>query len=172
MEDQVKPKGHGFVRVWDENGNLKQEVEFDNLLTTSGDKYFAQVIAKHGGSSDTPTAVNGMKLGTGTTTPAKSGSAAYLGAYISGSQRVFDAGFPAAAAHSGTNAGWDVTYQAYWAAGTATNSAITEVVLVNDAATNATSSEANSYARATFTAVNKAAGDTLTIAWTHTILGA
>ena len=172
MDNETEVKGHGFIRVHDEQGNLKQEVEFHNLLTTSGDKYFAQVIAKHGGSSDTPTAVNGMKLGTGTTTPAKSGAAAALGTYISGSQRVFDAGFPAAAAHTGTNTGWDVTYQAFWAAGTATNSAITEVALVNDAATNATTSEANTYARATFTAVNKAAGDTLTIAWTHTILGA
>ena len=54
----------------------------------------------------------------------------------------------------------------------ATNGAITEVVIVNDQATNATSSAANTYSRALITSVNKGASDTLAITWNHTFLGA
>jgi len=63
-------------------------------------------------------------------------------------------------------------YKTSWLAGDVTNADIEEVVLVNDAATDATTSEANTYARAVFTQVNKTAADSLAITWTQTLLGA
>lgn len=54
----------------------------------------------------------------------------------------------------------------------ATNSAITEAVIVNDSGTNATSTAANSISRIVFTAINKGASDTLAITWNHKFLGA
>ena len=111
-----------------------------------------------------------MKLGTGTTAAAKSSTGAALVTYLTGSNAAFDATFPSAAAVGG-DGGWNASYKTTWAAGTATNSAITEVAICNDNA-NATSSAANTYARAVFTAINKTASDSLAITWTHKFLGA
>ena len=65
----------------------------------------------------------------------------------------------------------NAVYKTTWAAGTATNSAITEAVIVNDQATNATTTAANTIARVVFTAVNKTASDSLAITWNHKALG-
>ena len=118
-------------------------------------------------SSATPT---GMKLGTGSTAVAKSGAGAAIVTYLSGSNKAFDATFPSEAAGV-------VTYKRTYAAGEATSaSAITEVVIntdtiANDNATTATA--ANTVSRALLAGIaSKGAGDTLTITWTHTILGA
>ena len=109
-----------------------------------------------------------MKLGTGSTAPAKTGAGAALVTYLAGSNKAFDATFPSAA-------GGVVTYKRTYAPGEATTaSAITEAVIVNDTiATDATSAAAATISRALVSGVgSKAAGDTLTITWTHTILGA
>jgi hypothetical protein len=50
-----------------------------------------------------------------------------------------------------------------WAAGDATNAAITEAGVFNAA------SAGTMYSRATFTAINKGAADTLQITWTYTL---
>jgi hypothetical protein len=122
-----------------------------------------------------PTALTGMKLGTGTTAPAKAGvGAASLAAsadYISGSGQVFDTSFPSTT-NLGTTLGVQAVYKVTYAAGTATNSAIASAVIVNDAATNLTTTVANTVSRVTFTAVNKGASDTLAITWNHLFLGA
>ena len=47
-----------------------------------------------------------------------------------------------------------------------------EVVVVNDAVTNATSTAANTISRAVFAAINKGAADTLVATWNHKNLGA
>jgi hypothetical protein len=85
---------------------------------------------------------------------------------------VFDATFPSAAAVAGTDTGWNATYKTTWAAGVATNAAITEAAIVNDQATNATTTAANTIARVVFSAVNKGASDSLAITWSHKFLGA
>ena len=50
-----------------------------------------------------------------------------------------------------------------WAAGDGTNAAITEAGVFNAASTG------TMYSRATFTAINKGASDTLQITWTYTL---
>lgn len=113
----------------------------------------------------------GMKLGTGSTAVAKSGAGGGLVTYLSGSHQAFDATYPQG---SGTSGGRVVTHKVTYAAGTATTaSAITEVVIFLDFLADATSSVANTICRAILAGIgSKGASDTLTVTWTHTLLGA
>ncbi|MGN6403384.1 hypothetical protein [Sinomonas sp.] len=116
---------------------------------------------------------SGMKLGQGSTAVAKSGAGAALVTYLSGSQQAFDATYPTAVDTAGS--GSKVTYKVTYAAGTATTaSAITEAVIVNEnILANATTAAANTISRVLLTGIgSKGASDTLTITWSHTLLGA
>ena len=153
-----------IAELRDAQGNLKARCETHNLVTNTGDQYYAGRAAL---SSSLPAQVTGMKLGTGSTAPAKSGAGAALVTYLTNSHQAMDGSYPTAASGVVT---WRVTY----AAGKATSaSAITEVVLVTDTLADATSSAANTICRALLTGIgSKAAGDSLQVTWTHTILGA
>lgn len=175
LTDHVGLVGWGVIELRDKHDKIKKLVPFANKITTAGDQYYAKkaIVGISPANASAPTAATGMKLGTGTTAASKSGAGAAIVTYISGSNVVFDATFPAAAAVAGTDTGWNATYKTTWAAGTATNSAITEASIVNDQSSNTDgSSAANTYGRITFTAVNKTATDTLAITWNHTFLGA
>lgn len=165
--------GYGVAVLRGPDGEVKQIEPFANLITDKGDEYYAKkaIVGVSPAGASAPTVASGMKLGTSTTAVAKSSTGAALGAYISGSNNVFDTAFPTATA-KGTNVGWNATYQTTWDAGDSTNSAITEVVIVNDQSSNATSSAANTYSRAVVTAIDKSAADSLTITWNHLFLGA
>jgi len=116
--------------------------------------------------------MTGMKLGTGATAAAKSGAGGALVTYLSGSNVTFDATYPQTA-NLGAGLGVNAVYRCTWAAGVATNGAITEVVIVNDAATNATSTAGNTASRALFgSAINKTATDSLVVTWNWKALGA
>jgi hypothetical protein len=171
--DHVGLVGFGVAHLLDGDGKTKELVPFANLITTAGDEYYSKkaITAIAPANASAPTAAVCMKLGTGTTAAAKSGAGAALVTYLSGSNAAFDSTFPTATAVAGTDTGWQATYKTTWAAGVATNSAITEVVIANDNA-NATSSAANTYSRAVFTAINKTSSDSLAITWTHKFLGA
>jgi hypothetical protein len=109
-----------------------------------------------------------MKLGTGATAVSKSGAGAALATYLAGSNKAFDATFPTVAANV-------ATYKRTYAAGEATTASnITEAVVVNDTiATDATSAAAATVSRVLLASpAPKAAGDTLTVTWTHTFTGA
>jgi hypothetical protein len=145
-------------------GELIHRSVQDNLVTAVGDQLYASRGAGLT-SSATPT---GMKLGTGSTAVAKTGAGAALVTYLTGSNKAFDGTFPSAT-------GGVASYKRTYAAGEATSASnITEVVIVTDTiATDATSTAANTVSRALLaSAAPKAAGDTLTITWTHTLLGA
>lgn len=144
-----------------------------NLITDSGDLYYA-TRGIYNVSPATPadaTKMTGMKLGTGTTAVAKNGAGAALVTYLSGSNKAFDASNPSTS-NLGAGLGVQAVYTVTWGPGVATNSAITEVVIVNDSGTDATSTAANGISRATFSAVNKGAADTLVATWNHKFLGA
>ena len=171
--DDTEIFGELILELFDEFGNLKDRRECKNLITTVGDQYLAQkaIVGISPASPSAPTAINGMKLGTGTTAAAKSGAGGALVTYLSGSNAPFDASFPAAAAVAGTDTGWTANFQTSWAAGVATG-ALTEAVIVNDQATNATSTAANTYSRTVFSVINKGASDTLVGTWKWKFLGA
>lgn len=155
----------GFVvaEMFGPDGELKARVAGKNLITAVGD----QLYASRGAGLTTSAIPTGMKLGTGSTAPAKTGAGAALVAYLAASNKAFDATFPTAVAGV-------VTYKRTYAAGEATTaSPITEAVIVNDTiATDATSAAAATIARILLVGIgSKQAGDTLAITWTHTLLG-
>lgn len=172
--DGIGIVGWGVAEVWGPDGELKQSVEFWNLVTDVGDTYYASkaIVGISPANAAAPTAVNGMKLGTGTTAVAKNGAGAALVTYAAASNVVFDTAFPTAAT-KGAGAGARISYKSTWAAGVATVTGLSEVAIVNDQATNATTTAANTIARALLSpVVNKGASDTLTVTWNHDLLGA
>lgn len=168
MESDLGMTGHGVVTLWTPEDGVKVQVPFTNLITTVGDEYYAKrAIAGINGYSFS-TVVTGMKYGTGTTAAAKSSTGSYLVTPDTNSYRAtWDS--TTATAVAGTNTGWYTTYQVTWAAGTATNSAITEAALLT---ANTDASAAVVISRVVFTAVNKTINDALTITWNHKFLGA
>lgn len=151
----------------DENGKVKTKGSVKNLITAVGDQYYAGRAAL---SSSLPAQVTGFRLGTGSTTPSKTGAGAAIVTYLSGSNKANDATFPTAVAGV-------VTWKRTYAPGEATSgSPITEAVLntdtiANDNATTATA--ANTICRALIAGVaSKGALETLILTWTHTLLGA
>lgn len=161
--------GHLIVERFDKDGNLIERFEGHNLVTQVGDQVYGE---RGGGVSGAPAAPTGMRLGSGSTAPAKTGAGAALVTYLSGSNKAFDATYPQS---SLATASRRITYKRTYAAGEATTaSAITEVVIVNDTiATDATSTAANTISRALVAGVSaKAASDSLIITWNHDSLGA
>jgi hypothetical protein len=141
-----------------------------NLLTAIGDRMYGERGAAISGAPAAPT---GMKLGTGTAAPAKTGTGAALGTYLTNSHQAGDGGYPSSTASGTTRL---VAYRCTWPAGKATSAvAITEVVLVNETLADTTSAAAATVARGLLQGANavpsKTAGASLTITWTH-VLGA
>jgi hypothetical protein len=149
------------------DGNLKGEGKAFNLITTTGDTVYAD---RGAGVTGAPAAPTGMKLGSGSTAPAKTGAGAALVTYLSNSHQAFDGGYPVGA----TTTGRQITYRVTYAAGKATTAAaITEAVIVNDAIADATSAAGATVARVLLTGIgSKGASDTLTVTWNHTLTGA
>lgn len=166
MDSTVQMTGRVVAELRDEHGNLKARCETKNLITAVGD----QLYASRGIGLTTSALPTGMRLGTGSTAVAKTGAGAAIVTYLSTSNKAFDATFPSAT-------GGVVTYKRTYAAGEATSaSPITEVVINTDTITNdnaTTATAANTISRAILSGIpSKAAGDSLTITWTHTLLGA
>jgi hypothetical protein len=165
--DHAGLRGHVVAELRGPDGELKARCETHNLVTATGDQYFAGRAAL---SSGLPAQVTGFRLGAGSTAVAKTGAGAAIVTYLATSNKAPDGGFPTAVAGVAV---WKRTY----AAGEATTaSPITEAVLntdtiANDNATTATA--ANTIARVLLTGIgSKGALDTLTITWTITLLGA
>jgi hypothetical protein len=164
--------GNVLIQLFDENGQLKDERRAGNLITDSGDLYYAgmAIALVTPAAPAQPTKMTGMKLGTGTTAVAKAGAGAALVTYITGSNNPFDATFPVTQ-NLGAGLGVNGQYKTSWLAGDVTNAAITEAVIVNDAATDATSTAANTAQRIVFSALNKLSTDSLVITWNSKFLG-
>lgn len=171
LDELAAVSGHGAYALLDEHGRVRQTgilAGGHNLITDTGDEYYA----KRGGS----VAVNvptGMRLGTGSTAPAKNGAGSSIVTYVAGSQHAFDGGFPTVAT-LGAGLGWRVQYRATWAAGVATANGIAEATITNETPlTDIAGSAAVCIARALLSpVVNKGAGDTLAVTWNHDLLGA
>jgi hypothetical protein len=137
-----------------------------NLITQYGDQYYGERASGIGSHA----LVSGMRLGTGTTAAARTGAGAAIVTYLTASQVALSTAI-ASSLESGARR---IAYQAFWAPGVATNSAIAEVVLTNeDPLTNVAGAVGNTLSRFVFSPViNKQAGDDLTVVWTHDLLGA
>lgn len=173
MSNPVQIKGEVEIFLLGPKDEIKHHQKIENLVTTAGDEYYTKkaITGIAPAAPAAPTAASGMKLGTGTTAAAKSGAGAALVTYEAGSNNPFDATFPSTEDLAG-DTGWNAVYQTTWGAGDVTEAALTEAVIVNDAATDATTTAANTYSRVVFTAIDKTALDTLIIVWKHKFLGA
>lgn len=173
LRDGFDLRGFGVWRLWNGDGDLVLEQPFANLVTDAGDQYAAKKLIQGiaPASPSAPTAASGMKLGsTSSTAPAKAGAGAALQAYLTGTNRAFDASYPQSA-NLGAGLGWVAIHQTTWPTGS-TIAGIVEAVIVNDAGTDATSSAANTYSRTTGSSVTKGSTDTFAVTWNWKQLGA
>lgn len=166
--DETAIKGTVVAQVFGPDGELKAEVVTENLITDTGDTYYASR-----GAGGAPVAPTGMRLGTGATAPSKNGPGAAIVTYVAASNKALDANFPTSASR-GAGLGARITWQATWGAGLATANGIAEVVLTNESPlTNVAGAAGNTLARALLNpTVNKGANDTLVVTWYHDFLGA
>lgn len=160
-------KGLVLAELWDADGELRDLLALGNLISQVGDQYYGERAA---GIASPPAQIVGMKLGTGTTAVAKTGAGAALVTYKTGSNVLIASGFPTSSLSGSSRR---IQWKGSWAAGIATDSALAEAVLFNDANANATSTAANTIARVLLSPViNKGADDTLDLTWNHDLLGA
>lgn len=138
--------GHVLVELRGPDGELKETREVDNLIVTTG----RDAIIERLDSAPATSQPTHMAIGTGATSPVAGNTA--LGAEIDRN-----------ALTSNTSSGGVLTMVGNWAAGDGTNAAIAEAGVLNAASTGTL------YSRATFTAINKGAADTLQITWTYTL---
>lgn len=168
LDDAASVRGFLHVVLTGPDGEVKHEQHIRNLVTQVGDQYYGERAAGIGGA---PAAITGMQLGTGTTAPAKTGAgAAAIGTLVAASL-VALSGAPTSALNTGKRR---ITYSVAWAAGVATANGIAEVALVNQSTgTQTVAPESATIARALLSPiVNKGSGDTLTVNWSHDLLGA
>lgn len=163
----VTVEGFVVAELRGPDGELKTLTTTRNLVTAVGDQMYA---ARASGATSPPAAPTGMRLGggvvTGGSVPSKTGTGAALTGYLAGSNKPFTS--------TPTAVGGVASYTRTYAAGEATTaSPITEVVIVNDTiATDATSAAAATISRAALAGIgSKGASDSLTVTWTHTVLG-
>jgi hypothetical protein len=166
-DELVGIRGSLRVVLTGPDGAIKYDRHIKNLVTSVGDQYYGDRAAGIGSIA----AVTGMQLGTGTTAPAKTGTGAAIVTLTASSLVALSVGFPASSLNGSARR---IQYQAVWAAGTATQNNLAEVVLVNQSTSTQTAAPAaNTISRALLSPnVNKGASDTLTILWNHDILGA
>ena len=146
LQDRLAMVGHCSVVLRDEHGEIKARREVGNLVVTTG----RDAIIERLDSAPATSQPTHMALGTGAVAPAAGNTT--LGTEIDRN-----------ALTSNVASGGVLTMVGNWAAGDSTNSAITEAGVLNAASTGTL------YSRATFTAINKGASDTLQITWTYTL---
>lgn len=143
--DSATVKGKVRVELRDERGRLKALREVDNLIVTTG----RDAIIERLDSAPTTAVPSHMGLGTSATAPAAGNT-------------TLTAEPTRSALSSSTSSGGVLTMVANWAAGAATGT-WAEAGVFNALTTG------TMYSRATFTAINKGANDTLQITWTYTL---
>lgn len=150
INESLKASGTLSIVLRGPDGSIKEDRTIPNLIVTVGKTFIAGRVAATGSA---PTHMTHMEVGTGATAPAAGDTA--LQTVIAGSR-------VALSTAGGTSASNVVTYAANFPAGTGTG-AITEAGIFNAA------SAGTMLCRTTFSVVNKAAADSLTITWTVTI---
>lgn len=165
--DMLAVEGIVVARLWDADGELKQLVEEHNIITEVGDEYYGE---RASGVTSPPDQVTGMRLGSGTTAASKTGAGAAIVTHITGSNAAITGGFPQSSLVAGKRR---IQWKSSWAAGVATHSAITEAVITNlNPIGTGAGAAADTISRVVFSGVdiiNKQAGDTLDITWSHDI---
>lgn len=149
LKDNVARKGKLHIKLFDKDGNLKEERKIENLVVSIGEAHIADQLS----SSPGDTAMGYMAIGTGTTAANAANTAV---------ETELDRNALTSRTQGAGGDDNDVIYVGDWAAGDGTG-AITEAGILNAAAAGVL------LARSVFTVINKGASDTLQITWTITI---
>lgn len=144
IQENIKVTGKVSVKVFDQDGNIKDQRDIDNLVVTAGKNFIASRMV-----GATANVMSHMAIGAGAVAAAAGDTA--LGSELG---RV--------ALTSGTATGAIATYVATFGAGTGTG-AVTEAGILNN------SSGGTLLCRTVFSVVNKGANDTMTITWQITV---
>ena len=153
INEKLKLSGQVNIVLRDASGKIKDEREIRNLVVNKGLGYIASRI-----TSASKGVMSHMALGGGTTT-ASAGQTDLVTTL--GSREVLDS-----TSISGTSLE-KVVYVASFEAGDATG-AVTEAGIFNSG----TAGSGDMLCRTTFSVVNKAADDTMTVTWTITLSAA
>ena len=151
MNSTIQAKGAVRAELLKESGELVI-YEFNNLVVNVGLGFIAQSMRKT--TTNSPAAMTHMALGTGNSAPV--GGNTSLDTQVGTRENVSTAGATVNVSND------TVEYTAHFLAGNATGS-ITEAGIFNAA------SGGDMLCRATFTAIPKGAGDSLTMIWKVTI---
>lgn len=143
LQDSLKVTGAVAIKVFDKDGNVKQEQQIKNLVVATGKTFIAAAMV------GTPTQMTHMAVGAGTTAAASGDTA--LGSELGRVALASDS--------SSSNV---VTYTATFPAGTGTG-AVTEAGVFN------ASSGGTMLCRTVFAVVNKGADDAMSITWQITV---
>lgn len=162
--------GYGIIELFDETGELKESKPFANLITDTGDLYYAQmsIALVTPAAPAQPTKLTGMQIGSGVTAVAKSGAGAAMVTWLAGV--AFDATYPQTN-NLGAGLGVEAVYKTTYPAGTGTGT-INEATLTNTATLGTGSNAGNTIGRILTGSTVKAAGDALAITWRNKFLGA
>ena len=144
VNDSITATGQLALVLRDAQGSIKEQRQHQNLVVTVGKAWIAARMKTAG----TPTEMTHMAVGTGSVATAVGDTA--LGTEV------------ARVVVGSSVTGSAVTYTATFPAGTGT-AALTEAGIFN------ADTAGTLLCRTVFPAINKAAGDTLTVTWTVTI---
>jgi hypothetical protein len=145
----IKMIGDVNIKIFGQDGSLKEERQVKNLVVSVGKTYIANRMQ----SNSIQSVMNTMAIGTSSATPA-----------VGNTTLGVEAGRVALASFSASSN--QVTATATFPAGTGTG-AITEAGIFNPAS--AGGAGGNMLCRTTFPVVNKAAGDSIAVTWVITV---
>lgn len=155
IAELLKITGRLRIEVRGADGVLKHERDIDNLVVNTGLTHIRDLM-----KGAAPTAMTFMAVGTGVT-------AAASGDTDLQSEITTGLGGTRVTLTRSNSGSFATLYSATWTAGQATNGAITEAGIFNAGPVGPASG--TMLARSVFTAIPKAAGDSLTINWTITV---
>jgi hypothetical protein len=163
LASEMGISGHVHVVKRNGDGEISYEALLENIITQVGDQMYAEQGAGIGTPPGRPT---GMRLGQGTTAPAKTGAGGAIVTYVTASQVAITATFPTSSLNGALRR---ITWKGDWAAGVATANGIAEAVITNESPlTNVAGTAANTISRVLLApVVDKGANDTLAITWSH-----
>lgn len=152
-------KGQVDMILYNEAGKIKDERHLDNLIVDAGLQGVASRIAPHDGTINPSAAYNYIALGTGGDTAVAASQTSLVNELPAGANygRLQDATATYSAV-SGKKLILSVTFEPGKGTGTLSESGIFNAATSGDM-----------LARQTFSPVQKAAGDTLTVTWTITL---
>lgn len=163
MKSKIGIRGTVTAELFGPDGRVKMRQVKHNLVTDVGDNLFASLAYGTAGWTYR------MKLGGASTAASKDGAGSFVavGDYVSGSAKAMEATWPKAGASANIS-----QYKCVWAAGVATGT-IRRVGLVDNVTDAGEADATHTAAMSVFGAdIPKGAGDSLTVTWDITFLGA